>query len=266
MSNRLDVKRYPGFGWITAFFFLFMYLPIIVVIAYSFNENKIVSIWSGFSFKWYESAIHNQGLIQATKVSLSVAFIAMILSTLIALAAAMVLVRGKEVKHRQLSETFINLPLMLPEIVFAVAILILFSQMGLQHGMTKLVLAHTAFCIPFAFLPIRARLQGMDTNIEAAAGDLYAGPWTTFRLITLPMILPGVFAGAILAFIISMDDFITSNMLGGGGATTLPVYIFSLVKQGVSPEINAISTLIIGISLLVGVPYWIVSNRKKDVS
>jgi spermidine/putrescine transport system permease protein len=264
MFKTLDVKKYPGFGWITGFFFLFMYLPIIVVIAYSFNENKIVSIWSGFSFKWYESAIHNQGLIQATKVSISVALIAMTLSTLIALAAAMVLVRGKSVKYRELSETFINLPLMLPEIVFSVAILILFSQMGLQHGMTKLVLAHTAFCIPFAFLPIRARLQGMDSNIEAAASDLYAGPWTTFRLITLPMILPGVFAGAVLAFIISMDDFITSNMLGGGGATTLPVYIFSLVRQGVSPEINAISTLIIGISLLIGVPYWIVSNRKKE--
>ena len=129
--------------------------------------------------------------------------------------------------------------------------------------MAKLILAHTCFCIPFAFLPIRARLQGMSTNMEQAAQDLYANRWITFRRITLPLILPGVFAGAMLSFVVSMDDFITSNIVSGGGATTLPVYIFSLVKQGVSPELNAISTLIMGLSLLLVTSYWLIMQKGK---
>lgn len=265
MRKNADIKRYPGFGWTTVLFFLFMYIPILVVIVYSFNENKIVTIWGGFSFKWYGSALTNSALISAAKVSLTVAFFATVVSTSVAIAAALVLIRGKQVRFRRLSETFINLPIMLPEIVFAVATLVLFSQFGLQHGLTKLIIAHSTFCIPFAFLPIRARLQGMNEEVEQAARDLYATPWDTFRLITLPLILPGVFAGAILAFIISMDDFITSNILGGGGATTLPVYIFSLVKQGVSPEINAISTLIMCLSFMIGVPYWLHSRQKRKL-
>ncbi|MGB0944240.1 MAG: ABC transporter permease [Marinomonas sp.] len=262
-AKNKDVKHYPGFGLISVAFFLFLYLPILVVIAYSFNSNKIVSVWQGFSFKWYLSALQNEGLMNAVQVSLTVATIATIIATSVATAAALVLSRGKEVKHVKLSETVINLPLMLPEIVFAVAILILFSQLGLQDGLTKLILAHACFCIPFAFLPIRARLQGMTNNLEQAAQDLYANPWITFKLITLPLILPGIFAGAMLSFVISMDDFITSSIVSGGGATTLPVYIFSLVKQGVSPELNAISTLIMLVSLLLVTPAWMISKRNK---
>ena len=261
-KNR-DVKHYPGFGMISLAFFTFLYLPILVVIAYSFNSNKIVSVWQGFSFKWYVSALQNEGLVNALQVSLTVAAIATLIATSIATTAALVLSRGKDVKHVKLSETVINLPLMLPEIVFAVAILILFSQLGLQDGLTKLILAHSCFCIPFAFLPIRARLQGMTNNLEQAAQDLYANPWVTFKRITLPLILPGIFAGAMLSFVISMDDFVTSSIVSGGGATTLPVYIFSLVKQGVSPELNAISTLIMLVSLLLVTPAWIISKRNK---
>ncbi|MGP3372463.1 ABC transporter permease, partial [Escherichia coli] len=119
------------------------------------------------------------------------------------------------------------------------------------------------FCIPFAFLPIRARLQGMNLDLEQAAQDLYASPWIAFRRITLPIIMPGIFSGAMLSFVISMDDFITSNILSGGGATTLPVYIFSLVKQGVSPELNAISTLIMLVSIVVATPCWFLANKKS---
>lgn len=262
-AKNKDVKHYPGFGVISFAFFMFLYIPILVVIAYSFNSNKIVSVWQGFSFKWYLSALQNEGLMNALQVSLTVAAIATLIATTIATAAALVLSRGKEVKHVKLSETVINLPLMLPEIVFAVAVLILFSQLGLQDGLTKLILAHSCFCIPFAFLPIRARLQGMTNNLEQAAQDLYANPWITFKRITLPLILPGIFAGAMLSFVISMDDFITSSIVSGGGATTLPVYIFSLVKQGVSPELNAISTLIMLVSLLLVIPAWIISKRNK---
>ena len=246
-----DVKRYPGARIFTGLFFVWLYAPILVVIAYSFNDNRLASVWTGFSWRWYDSALHNRALLDAVKISLLVASIATVIATTVALMAALVLVRGRDVRLRRVSETVVNLPLLLPEIVLAVAVLILFSQLGLQNGLAKLIIAHTAFCIPFAFLPIRARLQGMEPDFEEAAQDLYATPWVAFRRVTLPLIAPGVFAGAMLAFVISMDDFITSNMLNSGGSTTLPVYIFGLIKQGTTPELNAISTLIVLGSLIL---------------
>ncbi len=246
-----DIRHYPGARLITWVFFAWLYLPIAVVIWFSFNENRLVSVWTGFSTHWYGAALSNRSLLDALRVSLIVAVIATVVATVVALMAAMVLARTPGLRFRRLSETVVNLPLLLPEIVVAVAVLILVSQLGLTNGMVKLVLAHSAFCTPFAFLPIRARLQGMSTDFEEAAQDLYATPWTAFRRVTLPLIAPGVFAGAMLAFVMSMDDFITSNMLNSGGTTTLPVYIFSLIKQGTTPELNAISTLLIVASLII---------------
>lgn len=251
MSKPSDIRAYPGFRLLTGVFFAWLYLPIAVVIVYSFNENRLVSVWTGFSTQWYGAALRNQSLLNALEVSLIVACVATILSTTIALLAAMVLTRYSDLKFKRVSETVVNLPLLLPEIVLAVAVLILFSQIGLSNGIVKLIIAHTAFCVPFAFLPIRARLQGMSQDTQEASRDLYASQWTTFRRVTLPMILPGVFAGMMTAFVISMDDFITSNMLNSGGATTLPVYIFSLIRQGTTPELNAISTLLILASLVL---------------
>lgn len=245
------VHRYPGLALYAALFFAYLYLPIAVLIGFSFNSGRVVSVWEGFSWRWYASALENDNLLSAVETSLFVAFIAMTLATAIALAAAMTLVRARRLKYRRAVELLINLPLVLPEIVLAVAVLIVFSQIGISDGVVRLVIAHTTFCIPFAFLPIRARLQGMQTDLEEAAQDLYATKWTTFRRVTLPQLMPGVFSGAVLAFVISMDDFITSNMLNSGGSTTLPVYIFSLVKQGVTPELNAISTIIVGVSLAI---------------
>lgn len=256
-----DVKRYPGARIFTGLFFVWLYAPILVVIAYSFNENRLASVWTGFSWRWYESALQNRALLDAVKISLTVASVATVIATTVALMAALVLVRGRDVRLRRVSETVVNLPLLLPEIVLAVAVLILFSQIGLQNGMAKLIIAHTAFCIPFAFLPIRARLQGMEPDFEEAAQDLYATPWVAFRRVTLPLIAPGVFAGAMLAFVISMDDFITSNMLNSGGSTTLPVYIFGLIKQGTTPELNAISTLIVLGSLVLATTALILTFR-----
>jgi spermidine/putrescine transport system permease protein len=261
MTPANDIRHYPGARLVTVIFFLWLYLPIVVVILYSFNENRLVGVWSGFSTKWYTSALANDALVDAITTSLTVAVISTVLATLIALSGAMVLMRTKGLKHRRLSETVINLPLLMPEIVLAVAVLILFSRIGLTNGILRLVLAHTTFCTPFAFLPIRARLQGMSTDYEEAAQDLYAHPFTAFRRVTLPMIAPGVFAGAMLAFVISMDDFITSSMLVTGGTTTLPVYIFGLIKQGTTPELNAISTLLILTSLVIAGVVLAVSAR-----
>jgi spermidine/putrescine transport system permease protein len=258
-----DVRTYPGFGLFALAFFLYLYIPIIVVVVYSFNESRIMSIWRGFSLRWYGSALSNDGLMDAVQVSLTVAAISTVCATVIALMAALALTRGARGRFRQVSETVVSLPLLLPEVVLAVAVLVLFSQLGIQSGLLKLVLAHTCFCTPFAFLPIRARLQGMETNLEEAARDLYADRWTAFRRVTLPLIMPGVFAGAMLAFVISMDDFITSNIISGAGATTLPVYIFSLIRQGVSPELNAISTLIMILSIAIATLAFLLMRRRS---
>ncbi|WP_415183828.1 ABC transporter permease [Phaeovulum sp.] len=261
MKNRHDVKRYPGLGALSLVFFIYLYAPLAVVITYSFNANRITGIWTHFSLKWYGSALNNVALMTALKTSLIVAAVATVVATTIALLAALSIIRGKRVRFRKLSETVVNLPLLLPEIVLAVAALILFSLVGLQNGFLKLIIAHSAFCTPFAFLPIRARLQGMSLDFEEAATDLYASRWTTFRRVTLPLIFPGLFSGAMLAFLISMDDFITSNMLSSGGTTTLPVYIFSLIRAGTSPELNAIATLLILASLVLATVALTVASR-----
>lgn len=261
MSRHHDVKRYPGLGPFTLAFFIYLYAPLLVVVLYSFNDNRITGVWTQFSTKWYGSALSNTALMNALETSLLVAVIAMVISTTVALIAALAIIRGKNVRFRKLSEVVVNLPLLLPEIVLAVATLILFSLIGLQNGFAKLVIAHSAFCTPFAFLPIRARLQGMSLDFEEAAADLYADRWTVFRRVTFPLIFPGLFSGAMLAFLISMDDFITSNMLASGGTTTLPVYIFSLIRAGTSPELNAIATLLIIGSLFLATIALTVANR-----
>lgn len=261
MTMRHDVKAYPGLGPLTVFFFLYLYVPLAVIAVYSFNANRVAGVWAGFSLKWYGSALNNAALMNALQTSLKIAAVATVVATLIALSAALAIIRGKNLRFRKLSETVVNLPLLLPEIVLAVATLILFSLLDIQNGMVRLTIAHSAFCTPFAFLPIRARLQGMSLDLEEASADLYADRWTTFRRITLPLIFPGVFSGAMLAFLISMDDFITSNLLATGGSTTLPVYIFSLIRAGTSPELNAIATLLILASLVLATAALLVAAR-----
>lgn len=261
MSTQHDVKRYPGLKPLSLLFFLYLYAPLAVIVVYSFNDNRITGVWTQFSLKWYGSALNNPALMGALKTSLLVAAIATTVATTVALVAALAIVRGRNLRLRKLSETVVNLPLLLPEIVLAVATLILFSLLGIQNGMVKLVIAHSAFCTPFAFLPIRARLQGMSLDFEEAATDLYASTWVTFRRVTLPLIFPGLFSGAMLAFLISMDDFITSNMLSSGGTTTLPVYIFSLIRAGTSPELNAIASLLILASLVLATVALLVGTR-----
>lgn len=247
----VQTTEYRVFSVVTLLFFAYLYIPVGVVIFYSFNESEVVSQWGGFSLKWFEAAFENKALLRSVKVSLTVAFFATLIATTISVISALLLDRSRMRKNANISETIIQLPLLVPEIVLAVSVLIFFSQMGLRNSMIKLIIAHATFCTPFAFLPIRARLQGMNKEMEQAAHDLYANTWQTFRLVTVPLLMPGIFAGAMLSFIISMDDFITSVMVSGGGATTLPVYIFSLVKIGVTPELNAISTIIMVFSLII---------------
>ena len=262
----LPVGHYRGLGAWTIVFFVFLYLPIVVLIFYSFNANRMVMNWGGFGFDWYLKAFQNEDIHKAVWNSLIVAIVSTIFATAIATIGALVLARGGNFRGKTLSLGLITLPLMVPEIVTAVAVLIFFSAIGMNLGLGNVIIAHITFCIPFAFMPIRARLEGMDTSLEQAARDLYASEWETFRYVTVPLLMPGIVAGAMLSFVISMDDFIITLMVGGAGSTTLPVYIYSMIRRGLTPEINAVSTMLLLVSIAIVTAYWIISKKSDTDS
>lgn len=253
-----DPRHWPGVAFLAAVFFAYVYLPIAVLIALSFNANELVTIWTGFSLDWYVKALQNEDMLRAAKNSLIIASVASTCSTALATLAAIAMARDK-FRGKTAVNALVALPLTVPEIVTAVATLMLFALVGVTQGLLTVMIAHTVFCIPFAYLPIRARLEGLDPRLIEAAGDLYASPFQAFRKVTLPLIMPGILSGAVLAFIISLDDFVTTFFVGGAGSTTLPIYIFGLIRVGVSPEVNAISSVmlvvsvaLVSVSLLLG--------------
>ncbi|WP_439815290.1 ABC transporter permease [Zavarzinia sp. CC-PAN008] len=244
-----SLRRFPGTGLMAVFFFAFLYLPVAVLIALSFNENRSATIWTGFTIDWYFRIFENRDIVAAAINSVIVATAATIFSTLIATIAALGMARDRFPGQAAVSST-IALPLIVPEIITAVATLIFFVGIGLSLGLGTVILAHVVFCIPFAYLPIRARLEGMDRRLADAAADLYADEWQTFRRVTLPLLWPGILSGALLAFITSLDDFVITFFVSGPGASTLPLYIFSSIRIGISPEINAISSVMLVVSIL----------------
>jgi spermidine/putrescine transport system permease protein len=258
------VQHYPGFLAITLLCLLVLYLPLSVVAAYSFNGSTSITSWGGFSLRWYADVFTGPEASrfgQAAWNSLSIAIIAATISTVIATSAALAMIRSGRFRGKTASYALINLPLLVPEIVIAVATLIFFTTLGLTTGYLTILIAHITFCIPFAYLPIAARLSGIEGFYEQAARDLYASPWQAFRLILLPLLGPGILSGFLLAFIISLDDFIITNFVKGAGMETLPTAIFGSVKQGIKPNIMAISTMMLGVSVLfVSLSYLI--NRK----
>lgn len=259
-----DLKRYPGFGGVTWACMIFLYGPIIVIAVYSFNEIRSITVWGGFSFAWYLKAFQNELIQRATFNSLVIALTAATASTMIATAAALAMSRGRRFRGKEAVFGVISLPLMVPEIVTAVASLIFFVLIGIPLGLTTIILAHTVFCIPFAYLPISARLEGVEGYYEEAARDLYADPWRTFIHVMLPLMFPGIIAGYMLAFIISLDDFIITNFVAGPGATTLPLAIYGLVRTGLTPEINAISTMLLGVSIIFVSLSYLIGRRREN--
>lgn len=252
---------FPGVGGWTVGFFAFLYAPIGVLVAYSFNAGKFGMSWDGFGLNWYAKVLGNADIGRAAVNSLIVASVAAPLSTAVAVAAALALARGGEFRGRAASAGLILLPLMAPEIVTAVATLIFFTLLGVKLGLGNVVIAHSVFCVPFAYMPIRAALEAMDPSLERAARDLYASPSAAFVSVTLPLLAPGILSGLMLAFVISLDDFIITLMVAGAGSTTLPVYIYSMIRQGVTPEVNAISTILLLVSALLVTGYWLLSRR-----
>ncbi len=253
MAAKLDLRRYPGFLPLTWLCLVLLYAPLIVVMVYSFNDSNSVTRWGGFSFRWYVEVFTGTEApkFKAAAInSLAIAVSAAIVATTIATASATAMLRAGQFRGKSASFVLINLPLMVPEIVTAVASLIFFSAIGFKAGYLTILVAHIVFCIPFAYLPIAARMQSIEGVYEQAAQDLYATKWQAFRLILLPLMAPGILSGFLLAFIISLDDFIITNFVKGAGIETLPTAIFGSAKQGIKPNIMAISTLLLLVSVV----------------
>jgi spermidine/putrescine transport system permease protein len=257
-----SLKNFPFFGVISLIVFAFLYVPLVFVVGYSFNANRVVTIWKGFTLDWYAEVLTNDDIQRAVMNSLRVAVVATILSVVFATGLAIGLIRMVRA-GRTFAWSLIMAPLIIPEIVFAIGTLALFVQIRFPLGVEAITLAHTAFCIPFALLPIRARLRSIDLSIYEAAADLGANEWTIFRRITLPLLMPGVVAGALLAFIISLDDFLVSYFLAGPGGTTLPVYIFGMIRNAITPGVNALSTLLLLVSIVIVTGSYLITRRKR---
>ncbi len=262
ISANNPLWRFAGVRPAAWVFFIFLYLPIIVLVALSFNSGQSATLWKGFSLKWYAVVANDPEILRAAKNSLIVASLATLISTGLATLAALGM-HGRAFRGQTLMSGVLGLPLLIPDIVSAVAILMFFSLIALKLSLFTILIAHIVFCTPFAYLPIRARLQGMNPALKEAAADLYATPWKTFWRISLPLLRPGIFSGAMMAFIISMDDFVITYFVAGAGSTTLPIYIFSSIRMGISPKINAISSLMLVISILFVTLSYYLGQRKR---
>ena len=265
-SKTGDVRSYNGFQAITLLCLVILYAPLVVVTIYSFNASKSITVWEGLSLQWYADVFTGpeSGKFKlAARNSFVIAIIAATVSTAIATLAATAIIRGGKFRLRTISFGLISLPLMVPEIVTAVATLIFFNSIGFDRGLMTIVLAHIAFCIPFAYLPISARMQGIEDTYEQAAMDLYATKKQAFTRILLPLMMPGIISGFLLAFIVSLDDFIITNFVKGAGVETLPTAIFGSVKQGLKPNIMAISTMLLSVSIIMVTISYFVSKTDK---
>lgn len=266
MAKGFAVHRLPGFTTIAVLAFLALYIPIITLVFYSFNAGKTVMDWGGFSLQWYAVAWNNTAVQEAAWRSVVIAFWATMIATTVATMAALGTTRRRAFKGQTAVYVAINQPLMVPEIVTAVALLIVFAWVKVQtgyQGLGYLILAHAAFCIPFAYLPIRARLEGMDLSLETAAADLYATPWHTFRRVTLPLMSPGIVAGAMLAFITSLDDVVITEFVKSAGQDTLPTYMLGQLRRGVTPEVNAISTVLLGLTVVILTAFFLLTRERR---
>lgn len=252
-----------------AFGYAFLYIPIISLIVYSFNSSRLVTVWGGFSTRWYGELLHNDQILSAAWLSLRIATMNATLSIVLGTLAAITLVRFGKFRGRTLFSTMVSAPLVMPDVILGLASLLLFVTM--EHligwpsgrGITTITLAHITFSAAYVTVVVQSRLSQFDTSLEEAAMDLGARPWKVFLLITLPIIAPSLLAGWLLAFTLSLDDLVIASFVSGPGATTLPMVVYSSVRLGVSPQINALATLIVTIvSLCILLAGWL-THRKE---
>lgn len=251
--------------WLTAYAlagYVFLFAPIVVLIVFSFNDSRRNFQWRGFTLEWYPTLLANDDLLDALFVTLRVAAVAVavatVLGTLLGLALARLRFRG-----RAAAETLLLLPMVTPEIVMGLSLLLFFFQLfGARGSFAQLALAHITFCISYVAIVVRARAAGMDPRLEEAARDLGASALGAFRYVTLPIVMPAVVSGALLAFALSFDDYVVSTFNAGVGSSTLPLYIYGKVKFGVTPEINAISTVVVAVTAVVILAAWRIGLRR----
>lgn len=224
--------------------YLFLHLPIIALIAFSFNDSKFSTEWTGFTLHWYERLLERQDILDGLKSSIVVGLSATVISTLLGTLMALALARHV-FKGRRLVEAFLYVPIVTPEIVVGISLLILFVALGVPLGLHTVVIAHVAFNVSFVVVVVLARLQGMDRNLEEAAMILGADELTTFWRITVPQLWPGIISGAMLAFTMSFDDYVITSFVTGTGSSTLPVVVYTMVRKNIEPSINAISTVVL---------------------
>jgi spermidine/putrescine transport system permease protein len=232
------------FGAVAALVYLFLYAPIFIVIAYSFDASRLGVSWTGFTFHWYEALLQDDALLSALGNSLIVASVAVSVAAVMGTMAAVGISRHR-FAGRSLLRAMTLLPVIIPEVAMAVAALMLFVAIGLRLGLATIIVSHIVFCVAYMTLVVMGRLEGLDGRLEEAAQDLGAPPVMAFFKVTLPLLAPGIVAGCLLTFVLSLDDFVITQFTAGVGSTTLPLWIYSSVKFGVSPEINALSTVMI---------------------
>ena len=260
-ARRFSLGRF-ALVTITLFTFAFLYVPIAVLIIFSFNSARTGATWQSFTLQWYERVFSNARILEAAANSLIVAVLstlgAVVIGTLMAMAMERYRFRGKAAW-----DGLLYLPVIVPEIVMGISLLIFFAAVNLSRGVITLVISHIAFCMPFVYLTMRARLADFDRSVEEAAQDLGANEWITFRRITLPLLMPGIISSALLAFTLSLDDFVISFFVTGVSSQTLPVYIWGQIRKGITPEINAISALMLVLSIILVVVTQLIQRRQR---
>lgn len=265
MAKGFNVRTLPGFGSLAILTFVLLYAPIIILVIFSFNAENSQSVWHGFSLRWYEAALANEQVREASIRSLWLAAVAAGIATVLATLAALGTTRVGRFPGQTMIYALINQPLMVPEIVTGIALLIFVAWIKIATGYTGMgymVAAHTAFCIPFAYLSIRARLETMDPALESAAADLYASPVQAFRYITLPLLVPGILAGFMLGFVVSLDTVVITEFVKSAGQETLPTWMLGQLRRTTTPEMNAIATLFLALSLLIVTVFFLITRTR----
>ncbi|TVR11368.1 MAG: ABC transporter permease [Salinarimonadaceae bacterium] len=257
------MRRGLSFFNVTAlvFGFAFLYLPILLLMIYSFNESRLVTVWGGFSTRWYGELLRNEQLMAAAWVTLRVAFVTAIVATVLGTMAAIALTRYGRFRGRALFTGLVYAPMVMPEVITGLSLLLLFVAIDVGRGYWTIVIAHTTFSMCFVTVVVQSRLVTFDRALEEAALDLGAPPWKVFFTVTLPLIAPAILAGFLLAFTLSMDDLVIASFASGPGATTLPMRIYSQVRLGVTPEINAASTILIALVTVAVIVAALVTKR-----
>jgi putrescine transport system permease protein len=257
-----------GFSWFNltsiTLGFAFLYIPILLLVIFSFNESKLVTVWAGWSTKWYGSLLQNQGLKDAAWVTIRVAVVSATAAAVLGTLAAITLVRMGRFRGRTLFSGMIFAPLVMPDVITGLSLLLIFVALGIDRGFWTITLAHITFSMCYAAVVVQARLQDFDKSVEEAAMDLGATPVSTFFQVTLPIIAPSVISAWLLAFTLSLDDLVIASFTTGPGATTLPMKIYSQVRLGVTPEINAISTILVGIVTVGVLTAAFITKRQAD--